>query len=476
MERILAQTVSFIVTMILARILAPSDYGIVAIVTLFLTFANVIVTMGLESALVQKIDADEVDFSTVFWINIFTGIVVYVIFFLLAPIIASYYEYSELKNMLRVAALQIPIMSVNAIQQAYVARNMQFRKFFYATLIGTIISAFVGVLLAVLGYGGWALIFQSLTNVCVDTFVLSIIVGWHPKMIFQWDRAKPLMKYGYPLLMGQIIWSAYDEARGLIIGKKFHASELAFYNKGNQIPMIFVISFDLSINSVLFSALSKIQNDKDLIVVKLKKAIGIATFIIAPVMLGLISSAKCVIEVLFSEKWLPCVPYLRICCVAYLMYGTNVMLIQGLKSVGKSKEVFIIQALHKIIMLPIIFASIKYGVLAIVLSEIISYVLQILLAIYMSKKHLGYGLFSLVRDIYKNLLQAILMGAGVFIISFLKINTNLLFAIEIICGFLMYVLMSVVFNNSNFNELISMIKMKITKNSIERGDISEGYK
>lgn len=260
-ERILAQLVSLVVSTIIARLLLPKEYGIVAFVNIFITFANVFVTSGFGNALIQKKDSDETDFSSVFYMNLLIAIFLYLVIFVLAPIISNLYNYNGLTLVIRVMGLRLIVAAVNTIQHAYVAKKMQFKRFFWSTLIGTIISGVVGIVLAYNGYGIWALVAQYMTNTTIDTLVLFITVRWRPRLKFSLKSLKRLFPFGWKILISEIINTGYIEIRGIIIGLKYTSSDLAYYNKGQSFPKLMGANIETSMTSVLFPAMAKEQED-----------------------------------------------------------------------------------------------------------------------------------------------------------------------------------------------------------------------
>lgn len=263
-ERILAQGVSFIVSVVLARILMPSDYGIVALILVFINIANVFVTSGFSTALVQNKDANSVDFSTNFYCSFALSILVYGILFAIAPFLSQFYEMPDLALILRVFALRIPLSAYSAIQHAYVERYMIFKRYFFSTLGGTLISGVVGIMMAYNGFGAWALIAQYFTNTIVDILVLSITVPWHPEFRFSWKSAKSMMNYGWKILVADLSGTFFDQLRSLIVGKAYTSADLAFYNKGNQLPSLITTNISSSIMTVLFPAIANAEQLKDL--------------------------------------------------------------------------------------------------------------------------------------------------------------------------------------------------------------------
>ena len=262
-ERTGAQLVGFIVSIVLARILSPSDYGIVALVSVFTTIMQVFVDTGLGNALIQKKDADDVDFSTVFYTNIAFCLVLYLIIFISAPLIAKLYNNEALTAVTRVLGLTIVISGVKNVQQAYVSRKMIFKKFFFATLVGTIGAGVLGITLAINGAGVWAVVAQQIFNLTVDTIILWITVKWRPKKFFSFTRLKELFSYGWKLLVSSIIDTVYNNVRQLIIGKFYSSSDLAYYNKAKQFPELIVNNVNTSIDSVLLPTMSREQENKE---------------------------------------------------------------------------------------------------------------------------------------------------------------------------------------------------------------------
>ena len=261
-ERCGAQLVSFVVSIVLARILAPEDYGTIALVTVFTAILQVFVDSGLGTALIQKKDADDLDFSSVFYFNFSICLVLYAVMFIVAPYIAIFYEDMTLTSVIRVLSLTIVISGVKGIQQAYVSRNMLFKRFFFSTIGGTIFSAFLGIGLAFSGCGVWALVAQQLSNTMIDTLILWITVKWKPKKEFSWKRLRTLFSYGWKLLVSSLLDTVYNNLRNLIIGKMYSSADLAYYNQGDKFPKIIVTNINTSIDSVLLPTMSYELDDR----------------------------------------------------------------------------------------------------------------------------------------------------------------------------------------------------------------------
>ena len=319
MERFGAQGVTFIVSVVLARLLDPSVYGTIAIVTVFTTILNVFVDSGLGNALIQKKDADDLDFSTVFYFNICMCLVLYVLLFLAAPVIAAFYKMPELTPVLRVMSLTIIVSGIKNVQQAYVSRNLLFKRFFYATLGGTLGAAVLGIWMAYRGYGVWALVMQSLFNTTVDTIILWITVKWRPKRMFSIKRFRCLFSFGWKLLVSSLIDTFYNNLRQLIIGKLYSADSLAYYNRGYMIPNVFVGNVNTAIDSVLFPVLSGEQSDRGVVRNMTRRSIQISSFVMWPIMLGIAACSRQIVLLIQTKKWLPAVPYVMIFCFSYAL-------------------------------------------------------------------------------------------------------------------------------------------------------------
>ena len=307
-ERCGAQGVAFIVSIVLARILSPDTYGTIALITVFTNILNVFIDSGLGNALIQKKSADDVDFSTVFFFNILMCCMLYGGLFLAAPVIAGFYNDASLTPVIRVLGITLIISGIKNVQQAYVSRTLQFRKFFFATLGGTIGAAVLGIIVALNGGGVWALVVQQIFNATVDTVILWFTVSWKPRLIFSIERLKGLFSYGWKLLVSSLLDTVYNNLEQLIIGKVYSNADLAYYNRGRQFPNFMVANINNSIDSVLLPVMSRAQDDKSHIKAMTRRSIKTSTYVMAPMMMGLAFCAEPIIRLVLTDKWLPCVP------------------------------------------------------------------------------------------------------------------------------------------------------------------------
>ena len=457
-ERISAQLVTAIVGIVLARILMPEDYGIVAIVNIVITICNVFVSSGFGIALIQKKDADEVDFSSVFFANIAISIVLYVIVFFTAPYIAKFYKNDLLTPILRVMGIRLPIAAINSVQQAYVSRKMQFRKFFVATLFGTIISGVVGIVMAYKGFGVWALVAQYLTNVCIDTIVLWFVVKWRPLLKMSWKKLKSLLSYGWKMLASGLLDTGYNELRSLIIGKKYSSEDLAYYDQGKKYPSLIATNINSSLNSVLLSAMSKVQDDKEKVKQATRKSIQISSYLLLPCMVGFACVAEQFVHVVLTDKWLDVVPFLMMMCFVYAFHPIHTANLTALQAIGRSDLFLALEIAKKIIGLVSILISMWFGVFWIAFSSMLMTMISSIINAFPNRKLLNYNYWEQIKDLLPNLAISAIMGGIVYAMNFIPINEILLLILQIITGIVIYIALSAITKNFGFHFILGYVK------------------
>lgn len=458
LERFGAQLVTFIVSIVLARILDPEVYGTIALVTVITTILQVFVDSGLGNALIQKKNADDIDFSTVFYFNIVFCLALYGLLFLCAPLIAKFYKLPKLTPVIRVLGLSIVISGVKNVQQAYVSKHMLFRKFFFSTLSGTIGAAIVGISFAVLGFGVWALVAQNLFNIAVATVVLWITVKWRPIKKFSLHRLKGLFSYGWKLLGAALLDTVYNNIRQLIIGKKYSTEDLSFYNRGKQFPQLIVDNVNSSIDSVLLPILSEEQDNKSRVRTMTRRAIKTSSYIMWPCMIGLAICAEPLVRLVLTEKWLPCVPFLQIFCFTYAFYPIHTANLNAMKALGRSDLFLVLEIIKKVIGFAAIFISMWFGVMAMAYSLLITTVLSSIINAWPNRKLLKYSYLEQIKDMLPAILLAGGMGTIVYCVNFLNLNSLLTLAIQIPLGIMIYVAGSIIFKFESFHYILNMLK------------------
>lgn len=464
-ERITAQVVTLVVSIVLARMLEPSHYGVISMVTIFITIANVFVSDGFGSALIQKKNADAIDFSSVLYFNFIFSIILYGILFVCAPLISRFFGngYEILTPVTRVLGLRLILTSINSVQQAYVSKKMIFKKFFWSTLFGTVVSGIVGIVMAYLGFGVWALVAQYLTNTTIDTLVLQIVLNKWPIKAFSWKRLKALINYGYKILLTSLTITGYQELRALIIGKLYSSSDLAFYDKAKQFPNLIVSNINTSISAVLFPKLAQEQDEIERVKYITRQSVRFSSYIMSPIMLGLAAVASPFVSIILTDKWLPCVHLLQIFCFFYLFQPIQTANTQAIKALGKSDLALKLEIIRDVIQLGSLIFVMRSGVDAIVISMAVLSFIFIFINGYPNIKLINYTLREQVSDFVKPLFMSIFMMIIVLLIGRLHINKVVLLLLQIVIGVITYMIISVVTNNQEFKFLVEFIFKKTNK-------------
>lgn len=457
-ERCGAQIVTFIVSIVLARILAPEEYGTIALVTVFTTILQVFVDSGLGTALIQKKNADNLDFSSVFYFNLFMCLILYLAMFLCAPYIARFYDDVSLISIIRVISLTIVVSGVKGIQQAYVSRNMLFKRFFFSTIGGTLFSAVLGIIMAYAHFGVWALVAQQLSNSVIDTLILWVTVRWRPQLMFSWKRLTKLLSFGSKLLASSLLDTIYSNLRNLIIGKMYSSSDLAFYNQGDKFPKVIVTNINSSIDSVLLPSMSSVQDNHEKVKSMTRRAIKISTYIMAPLMMGLAFCATPIVQLVLTDKWLPCVPFLQVFCITYMFWPVHTANLNAINAMGRSDLFLKLEIIKKIIGLTLLFITMRISVMAMAYSLLISGLLSQIINSWPNRKLLNYGYLEQVKDILPAILLAVIMGVIVYCVSFIRLNSALTLLIQIPLGMFVYIMGSKLLKLELYNYLLDVIK------------------
>ncbi len=475
MERMSNQIISFIVSIILGRLLLPEDYGIIALVSVFITICDKLVVSGFATSLIQKKDADNVDFSTVFFFSLAMSLVLYAAMFFSAPLIADFYSAYDrelLISVIRVMSIQLIITAVNSVQSAYVSRTMQFKKTFIVAICSTLLSAIVGIGMAYAGYGVWALVAQNCVSAGSIMIIMWLIIGWRPQLKFSFQKFKSLFAYGWKIFAASIIKVLYNELRSIVIGKAYTPADLAFYNKGQSFPLIIESNVGGTIDSVLFPAISKTQDSKDGMRLVLRRAIKTTTYVLMPLFMGLAAVSEPLIKILLTEKWLPCVPYMQILCFAFMFMPIEIDNLQAIKAMGRSDIALKLEIIKKVIGVALLIVSIPFGVKAIALSMLIGAIVNAIVDALPNRKLLGYKFSHQIVDIFPNFLLSLVMFGCVYALSFLNINVFALLALQIASGAAIYLILSVTFKIESFNYILNTLKSILNRNkNVQKGDI-----
>ena len=458
LERCGAQGVALVVQIVLARLLAPEVFGTIALVTVFTSILNVFVDSGLGNALIQKKNADDLDFSTVFYFNLGLCVLLYLGLWGAAPFIAAFYKDLSLTPVIRVLSLTLIISGVKNIQQAYVSKTMQFRRFFYATLGGTVGAACIGIAMTYHGCGVWALVAQQLFNATVDTLILWVTVKWRPKRMFSWRRLHILVSYGWKLLASSLLNSVYENIRQLVIGKLYTPTDLAQYNRGCQFPNLFIENINSSIDSVLFPAMSGVQDNESKVRNMTRRAMKTSCYIIAPFLIGLAFCAEPIVRCILTEKWLSSVPYMRIFCVTFLFYPLHTANLNAIKAMGRSDLYLTMEIIKKVVGIIVLLVTMWSGVMAMAYSLLFTSIISQIINSWPNRKLLNYRYLEQMKDILPGILLAVLMGCCVYPIQWLGLPDIVTLLLQVPLGALIYIGASAVLHLESYEYLINIIR------------------
>ena len=435
MERCGSQVISFVVSVVLARLLAPELYGSIALVTVITSVLQVFVDSGMANALIQKKDTDDLDYSSVFYFNLVFCLILYIGLFFAAPLISRIYKDLSLVPVIRVLGLTLVVSGVKNVQQAYVSKTMQFRRFFFATLGGTVFSAVVGIGMAYGGCGVWALVMQQLLNAAVNTAILWVTVGWKPKRMFSFRRLAGLISFGWKLLVSALLDTVY-----------------------NKLYQLVVENINSSIDSVLLPVLSAQQDKREQVREMTRRAIKMSTYVMMPMMAGLAACAEPLVRLLLTEKWLPCVPYMQIFCVCYAFYPLHTANLNAIKAMGRSDMFLILEIIKKAVGFLALVITMRMGVIYMALSRVFTGVLAQIINAWPNSRLLNYPYLQQLRDMLPAILLSTAMGLLVYTLNFLGLGDFATLALQVLAGVGIYLLGSLLFKLDSFRYILSILK------------------
>lgn len=460
LERIFAQGVTFVVTIVLARILTPDDYSVVSIVTVFFAFCNIIITGGLNTSLIRKKDSDVVDYSTIFFFSMGLAVVLYIAIFFAAPSIAGIYNKPLLIPVFRVMGLIFFIYAAKSVVYAYVAHGLKFKSFFWATLVGTMLSAAVGIIMARNGLGPWALIAQQLTNATIDLIILLCITKLKIAFTFSFERLKYHLSYSWKIFVASLIDTTYNQIKPLLIGIRYTTTDLAYYNKGDNFPTLVNTTISNTMSSVLFASFSKLQDDKQALLSAVRRYIKLSSFIMFPAMMGLLMVSEPLVSFLLTDKWLPAVPFMRIFCVVYMFDLIHVGNLHAMKALGRTDITLILEIIKKSVYFVVIFLFVTFSHSTIVfaLCNLVCSFVGTVVNTFPNRKLLGYKYRLQIADVGKNFICTALMCATVYLVRYVPIHGIGLLVAQIFVGVISYILFSLLLKNENLGYIFHMLQ------------------
>ena len=463
LERVAAQGVTLVVGIILARRLGTEAYGTVALVSAFIALMTLFTGFSTGTALIQKKEVDDLDYNSIFYFTAGLSVIIYLIIFFTAPLVANFYERPEITWMIRVLAIVILIQIFQGNQCVVVSRNLQFRLFFFATLGGTVGAAIIGIVMAYTGFGAWALVVQMVFNSLIDTLLLWFLVKWRPKLMFSWKRVKALFGFSMKLWASNLLENISVKIQSLVIGKVYTSSDLALYNKGESFPSMLVSSIKSSVTNVLFPVISKFQDDREKVCFYTSLAIKVESFIIWPLMVGLAAVAKPMLSVLLGADWVDCAIFVQVFCLGYAFMPISMANLSSIKAVGRSDLILKLNTIVQITTIAVLFITVWFGPIWIAVGLVGVRMFAQFINAFPSKKLFGYSYARQIRDILPSVLVSLVMGVLVYLISYLPIADIYILLIQVPVGVGIYVLLSWLLQKEMFHYTLSLLSRFIKK-------------
>lgn len=461
LERCSSQAISLLVTIILARVILPHDFGVIALIIVFIDIANVIIDGGLNTALIQKKNTDETDYSTILYFSMGMATVLYMLLFFLSPLIARFYDNSFLTPIFRVLGVILFFNSFNSIQRAYVAKNMLFDRLFYCSLGATIISGATGIVLAFNGYGVWALVMQQIVFQITLTIIMWFTIQWRPHLIFSISRFQKLFDFGWKVLVTNLIISFYENVRSLVIGKLYSPATLAFFDRGKQMPGLIMLNINSSLQAILLPAFSDIQDERSRVKQMMKRSIELTNFCILPILVGIIVTAEELVTILLTDKWLEAVPFIQIFCIAFMLMPIQSSNMSAIKALGYSGITLKTEMIKKGLETIILIVSFMIGIYAVAWGIVLYNLICIVINLYPCKKILNYGIAEQIRDVLPYVVLSAIMGGIVYAISLAGCPIWLTLNLQIIVGLTVYLMLNAVFRTSCFVYIKDIVSKRI---------------
>lgn len=464
LEKIGIQIVNAIVSIILARLLDPSDYGNYTIVATITSVIIVVVDLGLPAALIQKENTDNLDYSTVFWTNVIVCGLFYLLVCLLSTSFSHYYgEEEKLALYIKVCAFRIIISAIKNVQEAYVSKNLLFKKYFITSTIGTVIAAIAGVLLALTGYGVWALIVLNLLDYLIDMFLTCFIVKWRPTFEFSFERLKSLLNFSWKVSLTSIVSSIFDNYREIIVGKKFSLANLAFYDKGSSLSNKIVVTINDALKNVTFPFFSNNQNDINKIKTITQNTIKTTMYVMLPMIAGFVAVSNTFIEVVYTNKWMPAVPFIVIISISNCFIPISDLCSNVIKSQGRSDLILKVGVYSRIIDIIILIISLCFGLRGMAVGCVVSRAINTTIYLKETNDIIDYGITNLIIDLFPSLLISSIMGLLVFVININMITKFALLVVKVLTGIIIYIVMSFLFNKKQTLFFVNLVKETIVK-------------
>lgn len=456
------QIIQFIVSLILARLISPEEYGIVGLLTIFIALSDIIIQQGLVTALIQKKNTTELDYSSVFWVNFLFSIFIYIILYLIAPLIAEFYNEQALISIMRVISLNVIIGSLSSVHYTILVKKLDFKKSFFRGLSNTITYGLIGIVLGSLGFGAWSLVFARIAGTAASTLTSFLTVRWKPSLHISLNNINSMFNFSSKLLLTSIANTIFNNIHSLIIGRFFSKSDLGYYQRGQQIPQTVLTAIDGSLSEVLYPTFSIIQDNLSLLKAAMRRSLKISLYVVLPLLAGLYATAEPLILILLTDKWELSIPFLRLSCIICAFWPLSARE-HALNAIGKSNVTLKLSIINKSITLIFIFICLPLGIYAIMYSTIFASFISLFISCYYINRYIHYTVREFIRDILPIILLSVSMCFIIYFFNFLAIPLFLKLSLQTIIGVIIYLLGSYILKLESFYYILDLLK-KIPKN------------
>lgn len=458
LERGSIQIINFLLQIVLARLLMPSDYGIVAILNVFILFSTTLINNGLGNAIIQKKDADDTDFNTIFYIQLGLAAVLVVLLFVFAPFIADFYKDPNLSIYLRVMSVVLILEALSSIQLTALRKWLQFKKSFFANVIGVIVHGGVGIALAYMGYGVWALIISQIAMKIAVFITLLLLVKWKPKKLFSFARFKSLFSYSWKLTVAWIIGTLHQNLFSLVIGKVFSKEVLGYYNRGQNVPQTFTTTLNETISNVMFPALAKVQDDIAKLKSATRKMMSMTSFLVCPIMAGLIAVSGPFVYLALTAKWAPSIPMMQLFCISFGINILSTANMQSFNAIGRSDTFLKLEVIKRSLSLLVLLLTSQINIYAVIIGLAFMGVFSLVYNTFPNRKLLGYSIKEQVQDILPPMILSAIMLAVIMPIQLLPLSNLITLLLQVFCGGVVYIGLAFLFRMKAATYVLSSAK------------------
>lgn len=462
-ERVCVQGTNFLVTLLLARILSPADYGTVSIIMIFVTLANTFVQGGFNTALIQKKTIDENDYRTILVFSGSVALLLYMVLFAAAPSIARFYNTPALSKLLRAVSIVLFPGALNSVQVAYITRKLRFKVLTISSFCSAIVAGIAGIILAHRDAGAWALVVQQLINQVGCCIVTYSLIRWFPHGKFSRKKLQSMLPFGSKVFASNFITALFLDIRSLLIGKVYSSDALGYFNRGKQFPQAIMESVNGTIQTVLLPVYAQKQDSVDSVAHMVSQVIRLLSLVLFPVIFGLAAVAEPLVKLLLTDNWLECVPYLKIFSFSYLFLAVQLSTVQAYKALGDSGTPLKLEIIKKTIEMLLLFATMRYGVYPIAVSMIVSQAIAHVLNMFSAKRILNYPLQRQLMDLLPATTFSLVMVLGIKLVSYRIQSTVWNLILSIVLGVAIYMTLCVVFKVKEFNMILTLLKHKLKK-------------